>query len=166
MDGHTWGAACFAAHSGAPIRFQCPDGIGIFSARRALAIRAILFPPRTLRNIRRLAVASSGRGSMAHPPRKGRALPLWSHFSAASSKFHPVAPHVPVYDPGACLRRGKEGDCGYARYAPKCRIHKTAFFCCVGGGAPSFPPLFSRRFRLPLQNGSVLFFRSAFAPFF
>ena len=166
MDGWPYvGGGAFCRPVGCADPFPMPGRDRDFSARRVLAMRAILSPPRKLWNIRRLAVAASGRGSMAHPPRKGRALPLWSHFSAASSKFHPVAPHVPVYDPGACLRRGKEGDCGYARYAPKCRIHKTAFFCCVGGGAPSFPPLFSR-FRFPLQSGSVLFFRSAFAPFF
>ena len=92
MDGWPYvGGGAFCRPVGCADPFPMPGRDRDFSARRALAMRAILSPPRKLWNIRRLAVAASGRGSMAHPPRKNRPLPLWSHFSAASSKFHPAA---------------------------------------------------------------------------
>lgn len=158
------GAARFAAQLGAPIRFQCPDGIGIFSARRVLAMRAILSPPRKLWNIRRPAAAASGRRSMAHPPHKGRPLPLRIRFPP-----HPPnsvqLPHAPVYGTGlVCVEAGKG----------------TAFMRVMHRNAASTKPHFSvaleeelHPFRL-CSAASVFhckaeafsFFRSAFAPFF
>ena len=109
MDGWPYvGGGAFCRPVGCADPFPMPGRDRDFSARRVLAMRAILSPPRKLWNIRRLAVAASGRRSMAHPPHKGRPLPLWSHFPP-----HPPnsvqLPHAPVYGTGLVCVAARKG---------------------------------------------------------
>lgn len=140
MDGWPYvGGGAFCRPVGCADPFPMPGRDRDFSARRVLAMRAILSPPKKLWNIRRLAVAASGRRSMAHPPHKGRALPLRSHFSAASSKFHPAALMPQFMARGLFASRQGRGLrlCALCTEMPH---PQNRTFCCAGESAPSFPP--------------------------
>ena len=72
----------------APIRFQCSDGIGIFSARSALAMLAILSPATTLWKIRRTTAAASSSITPFALVLLGRKVAIADAAGAAQALFH------------------------------------------------------------------------------
>lgn len=140
MDGWPYvGGGAFCRPVGCADPFPMPGRDRDFSARRVLAMRAILSPPRKLWNIRRLAVAASGRGSMAHPPRKNRPLPLWSHFPP----HHPNSiqlPPCPSLWPGGLFAPRQGRGLRLCALCTEMPHPQNRTFCCAGESAPSFPP--------------------------
>ena len=154
MDGWPYvGGGAFCRPVGCADPFPMPGRDRDFSARRVLAMRAILSPPRKLWNIRRLAVAASGRGSMAHPPRKSRPLPLWSHFPP-----HPPnsvqLPHAPVYGTGlVCVEAGK--GTAFMRVMHRNAASTKPHFLLRWGKRSVLSALFGRRSGSPSKSRSA-----------